>query len=248
MTNTIEDLRLDLAAALRWAARHDLHEGVDNHFSVAVPDDDGVVRGERFLINPYGWHWSEITASSLVYCDKDGNVLEGDNRVEDTAFYIHSRVHLAKPEAQVVLHTHQPYATAICARKHGRLDMCEQNALMFKDRIAYDDVYNGLALDGDEGARIAGTMGNRSVAFLAGHGVVVTGGNMAEAYNDLYYLERAAKFQILAASNGAYLNEVSEDVQRRTQQQFQTEAPLVAARHFTALKRILDREEPEYRS
>jgi ribulose-5-phosphate 4-epimerase/fuculose-1-phosphate aldolase len=243
----IRELRLDLAAALRWAARYNLHEGVCNHFSVAVPDDDGVVRGDRFLINPYGWHWSEITASSLALCDSEGNVLEGDNPVEDTAFFIHSRVHTAKPDAKVVLHTHQPYATAICTRKNGRLAMCEQNALMFKDRIAYDDDYNGLALDGDEGARIAATMGNRAIAFLAGHGVMVTGETMAQAFTDLYYLERAATVQVLAASNGADLVEVPEEVQNRTQQQMMECHAEISERHFSALRRMLDRQEPDYR-
>jgi len=246
--DVIQELRLDLAAGLRWAARHNLHEGVDNHFSIAVPDEDGISRGERFLINPYGWHWSEITASCLVYCDKDGNVLEGDNHVEATAFHIHSKVHIAKPEAKVVLHTHQPYVTSLCTRKNGRLQMVEQNALMFKDRIAYDDTYNGLALDGDEGGRIARTMGNRSVAFLAGHGVVVCAETMAEAYTDLYYLERAAMFQIHAGSNGGELNVISEDVQDMTYQQMVEDRPLLSTRHFGALRRILDKEEPEYRN
>jgi len=248
MSNDIQELRLDLAAALRWAARHDLHEGVDNHFSAAVPDENGVVNGDRFLINPYGWHWSEITASSLVLCDGDGNVLEGDNTVEDTAFYIHSEIHKAKPDAKVVLHTHQPYATAICVRKNGRLKMCEQNALMFHERIAYDDTYNGLALDGNEGARIAATMGNRSVAFLASHGVVICAENMAEAYTDLYYLERAAMFQVLAGSDGSELAEISADVQSKTRQQALEDRPKLSSRHFTALRRILDKEEPDYRN
>lgn len=248
MTTDIQELRVDLAAGLRWAARHNLHEGVDNHFSAAVPDENGVVTGDRFLINPYGWHWSEITASSLVYCDGDGNVLEGDNTVEDTAFYIHSKIHKAKPDAKVVLHTHQPYATAICVRKNGRLKMCEQNALMFKDRIAYDDQYNGLALDGDEGGRIASTMGNRSVAFLASHGIVVCADNMAEAYTDLYYLERAAMFQVMAGSDGSELAEISEDVQVLTHQQIIEDRAKLSSRHFGALKRILDKEEPDYRN
>ena len=141
---SIDDLRSDLACALRWAARLDLHEGVDNHFSVAVPDDDGVVRGDRFLINPYGWHWSEITASSLVLCDAAGNVLEGDNEVETTAFCIHAPIHRLVPNATVVLHTHMPYATSLTLIDGGRLEMCEQNALAFHERIAYDEDYNGL--------------------------------------------------------------------------------------------------------
>ena len=160
------------------------------------------MRGDRFLINPYGWHWSEITASSLVLCDAEGRVLEGDNTVEPTAFFIHSRVHLAAPQAVCVLHTHMPYATALTLRQNGRLEMCEQNALIFYGRLAYDDEYGGLALDGSEGDRIAARLGNASALMLASHGVIVTGRSVAQAFTDLYYLERAAQAQVLAASGG----------------------------------------------
>jgi ribulose-5-phosphate 4-epimerase/fuculose-1-phosphate aldolase len=244
----LQELRVDLACSLRWAARMGMNEGVDNHFSLAVPDEDGVVRGNRFLINPYGWHWSEITASSLVLCDVEGNVLEGDNEVEDTAFYIHSRVHNAAPHAVCVLHTHMPYATALTLLEGGRLEMCEQNALMFDERIAYDDEYGGLALDGGEGDRLAAKLGNRSVLMMASHGVLVTGPNVAEAFNDLYYLERAAKFQVLARGTGGKLRTISDDVRETCRQQFVTERAKVADRHFTALRRMLDAEEPIYRS
>ena len=149
--DTAAQLRVDLACALRWAARMGLNEGVDNHFSAAVPEADGTIRGDKFLINPFGWHWSEITASSLVLCDAEGTVLEGSETVEATAFCIHSRIHVNHPSAAVVLHTHQPYATALTLIEGGRLEMVEQNALMFDDRIAYDDDYEGLALATEEG-------------------------------------------------------------------------------------------------
>lgn len=244
----MQELRCDLAAALRWAVRLGLNEGVDNHFSLAVPDDDGVVRGNRFLINPFAWHWSEITASSLVLCDDAGNVLEGDNTVEKTAFFIHSRIHVNVPNAKAVLHTHMPYATALTLIEGGRLEMCEQNALAFDGRIAYDDEYDGLALDCDEGDRLAAKIGNRAVLFMASHGIVVTGSDVGEAFSDLYYLERAAMFQVLARSTGGTLRTISEGVRERARQQFASERPKVADRHFGALKRILDREEPEYRA
>ena len=243
----LHEARVDLAAALRWAARLGLHEGVDNHFSMAVPDDDGVVRGTRFLINPYGWHWSEITAASLALCDAEGNVLEGDNAVEDTAFFIHSRIHLGVPSAVVVLHTHMPYATSLTLLEDGRLEMCEQNALMFDERIAYDDEYLGLALDAAEGDRLAARMGNRNVLFLASHGVVVGGESVAAAFTDLYYLERAAMFQVLARSTGGRLRAIPAAVRETTRAQMAAGRPQLAERHFTALRRILDREEPAYR-
>jgi ribulose-5-phosphate 4-epimerase/fuculose-1-phosphate aldolase len=245
--SNLYEARVDLAASLRWAARLGLHEGVDNHFSMAVPDANGVIDGKRFLINPYGWHWSEITASSLVLCDSEGTVLEGDNEVEDTAFYIHSRIHVNAPNATVVMHTHMPYATSLTLLEDGRLEMCEQNALMFVDRIAYDDEYAGLAMDAGEGDRMAQKMGNKSVLMLASHGVVVTGADVAGAFTDLYYLERACTFQVLARSTGNKLRTISESVQQLTRQQMAEDRPKLADRHFTALRRILDKEEPDYR-
>jgi len=244
----IGQMRVDLAASLRWAARLGLNEGVDNHFSMAVVGDDGVARGDQFLINPYGWHWSEITASSLVLCDAAGVVLEGDNEVEDSAFFIHSRVHLACPAANVAMHTHQPHATALTLLEDGRLLMCEQNALMFDDRIAYDDDYEGLALDDCEGDRLAAKLGNRNLLLMASHGVMAVGPTVAECFNDLFYLERAAQFQVLARSTGGKLRIISKEVRNRVKQQMGVERAKVAERHFTALKRILDREEPEYRN
>jgi ribulose-5-phosphate 4-epimerase/fuculose-1-phosphate aldolase len=205
------------------------------------------VRAGRFLINPYGWHWSEITASSLVLCDAAGRVLEGDNTVEPTAFYIHSHIHLAAPQAVCVLHTHMPYATALTLRQNGRLEMCEQNALIFYGRLAYDDEYGGLALDGSEGDRIAAGLGNASALMLASHGVIVTGRSVAQAFTDLYYLERAAQAQVLAASGGHALRLIPEDVQRRAAQQHMHEYDGLSERLFGAYRRMLDKEEPDYR-
>lgn len=247
MRTDLEQYRVDLACALRWAVRLGLHEGVDNHFSLAVPDEDGVMRGNRFLINPYGWHWSEVTASSLVLCDDRGTVLEGDNMVEDTAFHIHSRIHIGAPHAVCVLHTHMPYATSITLLEGGRLEMAEQNALLFDGRIAYDDQYEGLALSSDEGDRLVQTLGTNTILFMASHGIVVAGPTVADAFNDLYYLERAAMFQVLARAQGGPLRTVSAQVRALARQQFAGEAPKLADRHFTALRRVLDRLEPEYR-
>ena len=243
----LAQMRVDLAAALRWAHRLGLSEGVDNHFSAAAPDEDGVVRGNRFLINPYGWHWSEITASSLVLCDEAGNVLEGDHQVELSAFCIHSRIHVNVPSAAVVLHTHMPYATSLTLLEDPELRMCEQNALMFDGRVAYDDEYDGLAHATEEGDRLARKLGNRSVLMMASHGVLVAGPDVGAAFTDLYYLERAATFQVLARSTGGKLRTIPEPVLRKTREQMAVDRPLLAERHFKALRRILDREEPQYR-
>lgn len=234
----VSQARIDLAAALRSAARLNLHEGVCNHFSVAVPDTE-----DRFLINPQGLHWSEVTAADIVMTDARGNIVEGRHPVEPTAFFIHGRIHLGKPAARAVLHTHMPYATALTTIRNGRLEMCTQNALRYHGRIAYDDDYGGLALDEAEGDRICAAMGEADIAFLGSHGVVVTASTIAMAFDELYYLERACMVQVLAMSTGRPLNIVPEAMAARTARQMQGESQQ-AFLHFDALKRQLDREAP----
>lgn len=234
--------RIDLAAAFRLAARLDLHEGVCNHFSVMLPD------GRRFLLNRYGLHWSEVTAANLLALDGEGRVLEGEGEFEKTAFFIHSRIHRANRHAACVLHTHMPYATALTLLEGGRLEMVEQNALRFHDDIAYDDVYNGLVVDATEGDRLARVLGDKRVMFLANHGVIVVGPSVAEAFDSLYYLERACRLQVMARTMGGRLRAVRPEVVRAAFAMMREDAPKYAGAHFGALKRILDREEPDYSS
>src|SRR5687768_6854140 len=215
-------MRVDLAAAFRLAVRLDLHEGVCNHFSVMLPD------GKRFLLNRYGLHWSEVTAGNLLALDGAGKVLKGEGEYEKTAFYIHSRIHLAHPRATCVLHTHMPYATALTLLEPGRLEMVEQNALRFHDDIAYDDTYNGLVVDNAEGDRLARVLGTRRVMFLANHGVIVVGTSVAEAFDAMYYLERACRLQVLARSTGGKLRPVRSDVVAATCRLMRADAPKYA--------------------
>lgn len=229
-------VRVDLAAAFRLAVRFDLHEGVCNHFSA-------MLEGKRFLLNRYGLHWSEVSASNLAAVDADG---KGEAEIEKTAFWIHSRIHLAHPRAACVLHTHMPYATALTLLEGGRLEMVEQNALRFHDDIAYDDTYNGLVVDTAEGDRLARVLGTKRVLFLASHGIIVVGSTVAEAFDALYYLERACRLQVLARSTGGKLRQVRPEVVRDTCRMILADTPKYAGAHFSALKRILDREEPGY--
>jgi len=229
-------VRVDLAAAFRLAVRFDLHEGVCNHFSAMLD-------GKRFLLNRYGLHWSEVSASNLAAVDADG---KGEGEIEKTAFWIHSRIHLAHPRAACVLHTHMPHATALTLLEGGRLEMVEQNALRFHDDIAYDDTYNGLVVDTAEGDRLARVLGTKRVLFLASHGIIVVGPTVAEAFDALYYLERACRLQVLARSMGGKLRQVRPEVVRDTYRAILADTPKYAGAHFSALKRILDREEPGY--
>ena len=232
-------VRVDLAAAFRLAVRMDLHEGVCNHFSAMLDE-------KRFLLNSYGLHWSEVTASNLVALDADGHVVDGSGEIEKTAFWIHSRIHLANPRAKCVLHTHMPYATSLTLLEGGRLEMVEQNALRFHDDIAYDDTYNGLVVDPAEGDRLANVLGTKRALFLANHGVIVVGPTVAEAFDALYYLERACRLQVLARGMGGKLRAVRKEVISETYRMILADTPKYAGAHFSALKRILDREEPAY--
>ena len=233
--------RTDLAAAFRLAVRLDMHEGVCNHLSLMLPGSR-----DRFLLNRFGLHWSEVTASNLLTLDAQGNILEGEGEFEKTAFYIHSRIHLANPHAACVLHTHMPYATALTLTEPGRLEMVEQNALRFVDDIAYDDEYNGLVVDNAEGDRLANVLGEKRVMFLANHGVIVVGKSVAEAFDLMYYLERACRLQVLALSTGRKLRPVSSEVARATYALLLEQNTVYSEAHFGALKRLLDREEPDY--
>jgi ribulose-5-phosphate 4-epimerase/fuculose-1-phosphate aldolase len=238
--DSIAQARIDLSAALRSAARLGLNEGICNHFSLAVPGAT-----DRFLINPQGLHWSEITPADLVMTDAEGNIIEGKHPVEATAFFIHGRLHLGKPNARCVLHTHMPYATALAISDGGRLEWANQNALRYYGRVAYDECYNGLVLDAEEGDRICAQAQRADVLFLANHGVIVCGDSVAKAFDDLYYLERTCMVQVLAESTGRKLKIVPDSVAAMTSQQIAEDKQYLL--HFEALKRMLDRHEPGWR-
>jgi ribulose-5-phosphate 4-epimerase/fuculose-1-phosphate aldolase len=225
-------LREDLALALRAAALHGFAEGICNHFSVAVGEN-------RFLLNPQGLHWSEVQGDDIVLVDDAGAIVEGRHAVEPSALFIHAAVHRLTGHP-VVLHTHMPYASCLALTEAGAIDpMLSQNALRFVDRIAIDREYNGLALDISEGERIARAMGTRDVAFLGNHGVIVAGSRLSYAYDDLYFLERAAQHEVLARSTGLALRPITNlDLARRTAAQVQGERQQ-SDLLFEALRRLL---------
>ena len=233
--------RVDLAACFRAAARHGFEEGICNHFSAMVPGRD-----DLFLVNPYGLAFAEITASSLLMCDFDGNVLEGEGKPEATAFYIHGRLHQLVPRARAAFHTHMPNATALSMVEGEPLVWAGQTALKFYGRMAVDESYNGLALDGAEGERIAATIGDADVVFMRNHGVMVTGATIAEAWDDLYYLERAAEVQLKAMSTGRKLCPVAPEIASRVAAQMRQADAGSAHLHLESLKRRLLQTEPDF--
>ncbi|WP_341702871.1 aldolase [Ferrovibrio sp.] len=241
-SDIVREARLDLAACFRTAARLGLHEGICNHFSAMLPGYD-----DQFLVNPYGLAFGEVTASSLLVCDFDGNVVAGSGAPEATAFYIHARLHLRLPRARVALHTHMPYATALSMTAGDPLVYAGQTALKFRGRVAVDPDYNGLALDTGEGDRIAAAIGDADIVFMKHHGVMVLGGSIAEAWDDLYYLERACQVQCIAESTGRKILPVPSAVAEQTARQMRAGDGASARSHLASLRRRLDREEPDYR-
>lgn len=243
MSNRFLEERKDLAAVFRGAAMFSGQAGVCSHFSLRVNDDPLL-----FLLNPWGMYFSEARASELMLIDEHGVDQEGARDGGFAAFNIHSQIHALHPEARCVLHTHMPYATAITMLDQGRLEPASQEALRFHDDIAYDDSYNGLAHDPREGERIARKMNGKHVLFLAHHGVIVVGPSVAQAFDHLYYLERAAELQVKAMSCNRPLRRVPDDIAKKTVGQFGREREHWARLHLDALRRKLDREHPEYAS
>jgi ribulose-5-phosphate 4-epimerase/fuculose-1-phosphate aldolase len=239
--DALRQARIDLAACFRMAARLGLEEGICNHFSALVPGRD-----DLFLVNPYGLAFGEITASDLLVCDFAGHVVDGEGRPEATAFYIHARLHKQLPRARAAFHTHMPNATALSMVEGQPLAWAGQTALKFHGRTAVDDAYNGLALDTAEGDRIAATLGDADIVFLRNHGVMVIGPTIAEAWDDLYYLERAAEVQLKALSTGRPLHAVPSDIARRTAAQMRAGDAESARLHLESVKRILARQDPGF--
>ena len=239
----VQQAKVHLAAAHRLAVLHELEEGIDNHFTVTVPG-----RNDRYLILPFGLHWSEARASDLIVFDESGATLEGEGVVELSAQCIHAPIHRICG-ARVVMHTHQTWAVALNMLKNNQLMAVSQTAAFFHGHIAYDDTYTGTADVIEEGERLAGVIGTKHILFMKNHGVLVTGDTVAQAYRRLYKLERVCRAQILAMSTGAPLEVLSDEIVAQVQ------APPVNDRHsrsererlfFEAMMRILDRENPGY--
>jgi len=230
----IVQARIELAACFQMAAQRGFDEGICNHFSAVVPGHD-----DLFFVNPHGYAFSEITASKILVCDFEGHVLDGVGQPEATAFYIHARLHKLKPRVRAAFHTHMPNATALCLLEGPPLLWLGQTALKFYGRTAVDENYNGLALDDSEGDRIAQSMGNADILFLKNHGVMVAGPNIAEAWDDLYYLERAAEVQLKAMSANRPLKPIPHDVAQLAYEQMRVGDPQSARDHLESGMRRL---------
>lgn len=240
INDPVREARIDLAAAFRCAARWDWQEGVGGHFSLRVPGHE-----DLFLINPVGSLWSEMRASDLLIVDLDGRKVDGAGEVERTAFVLHAHIHRSSADAHCVIHTHTPYAVALSVLKTPCFELIHQNGLRLFGDIAYDSEFNGAVTADEEGARIASVMGGKRAIFLANHGTIVTGPTVARTFQDIYTLERGCMYLSLARSHGMPLQTIDVNTARETKAFLMNDAQS-SDMHFPALKRKLDREEPDY--
>ena len=241
--DALAEARVHLAAAHRLATLHELEEGIDNHFTVTVPGRD-----DRFLILPFGRHWSEARASDMIVFDESGRTLEGEGIVELSAYCIHAPIHRISG-ARVVMHTHQTWVLALNMLKDNRLLPATQTAAFLCRDIAYDDHYAGTADTPDEGERLARLMGDKPIVFMKNHGLLVAGDTVAQAYRRLYKLERVCRTQMLAYASGRPIEVLAEEIVDRVLAPAELETHSREERDrlfFVAMMRILDRELPGY--
>lgn len=240
---TEQELREDLAAAYRLIAQFGMTDLVFTHLSARLPGE-----GHRFLVNPYGMLFEEITASSLVIVDADGEPLQETAwPVNPAGFVIHSAVHRGHPGAACVMHTHTLAGMAVAAQKGGLLPL-NQMSMEFDGRVVTHG-YEGIAADDNlsERERLVRDLGDAPCMILKHHGLLTVGRTVAEAFYWMYYLEQACRIQIAAQSSGAPLDLPPPEVVARTRVQFGS-GPTKGWLPWQALRRKLDREQPEYRA
>jgi ribulose-5-phosphate 4-epimerase/fuculose-1-phosphate aldolase len=231
-------IRQDLAACYRLIAYFGMDDVIYTHVSARVPGSSG-----HFLINPYGLLFREITASSLVKIDLDGQIVgESAHGVNPAGFTIHSAVHSARHDAICVLHTHTYAGVAVSSLRDG-LQPCNQWSLQFHNRIAYHD-YEGIALDLGERARLVADLGQAKALILRNHGLLTTGRSVAEAFILMFNLERACRAQITVQSTGQALSPISPEVRELTARQYEGGVDqgmdIHTSREWNALLRFLE--------
>ncbi len=232
-------LRKNLAAAYNAAALLRMTDHIYTHFSARVPGTE-----DEFLINPYGLMFDEITASSLVKINGDGEVLLDMTGlgINHAGFIIHGAIHRHRQDAHCVMHTHTAAGIGVSAQEHGLL-MISQHAMRFHDGLAYHD-YHGSVLDAFEQPLLLESLGDKHAMILRNHGLLACGRDVPDAFDTLYYLERACQAQIAAMAGGAKLIVPPEDVQRRTAAQFARPNRVSRFKHWPPILRMVERANP----
>jgi len=247
MTKTYSEVehetRVHLAACYRLMPMFGMSDLVYNHITARIPDTD-----DELLINPYGFMYEEITASSLIKINLKGEILDNphtDHGLNEAGYVIHSAVHGARHDVGCVIHTHSRAGMAVSAMKVGLLPL-SQTAMRFKN-IAYHD-YESVAIDMDEQARLVADLGMQDAMILRNHGLLVASPSIAEAFNAMYWLEMACRGQVDAMASGAELIIPSDAIVTKTHRLYQPDVRRpFGLMEWPAMLRYLDRRDRSYR-
>ncbi len=236
--------RVDLACAFRWTARLNMHEGVANHFSLAVSDD-----GQKFLMNPNGRHFSRISASDLILIDaNDPKTMDRPDAPDITAWFLHGALHRQAPQARCVMHVHSKYATVLASLADSSMPPIDQNSMRYYGKVVIDDNYGGMGL-GDEAERVARLMQanpDKTVLMMGNHGIMIFAPSVAYAFDEMYYFERSAETLVTAYMTGKPLRMASHEVAEKTARQWREYGGL-GELHFAELRAMLDAEGDAWR-
>ena len=233
----------DLAAVFRWTARLNMHEAVANHFSVSAPDSS-----EDFYVNGSGMHFSTIKSSDLVLIEqsKINELKDKPELVDPTALYIHGSIHKKVPNAKCILHVHSKYATALATLEDPTLPPIDQNTMRFFNRVGVSSDFGGMGFE-EEAIKMANKIGNKKVLLMSNHGILTTGQTVAEAFDELFYFEKACETYITALSTNKKLKIVSDEIAEKTAQEWEDSSPAHQNLHLKAIRSILDSEDPSYK-
>jgi ribulose-5-phosphate 4-epimerase/fuculose-1-phosphate aldolase len=234
-------IRVDLACAYRMVAYYGWDDLIFTHLSARIPGPD-----HHFLLNPYNLMFEEVTASSLVKVDANGNAVEPTPFITNPAgFTIHSAIHMAREDAHAVMHLHTPAGQAVSAHSDGLLPLT-QTAMLIRGQVAFHE-YEGVAVDLGERERLVADLGDKNAMILRNHGTLAVGSNVGECFIRLYYLERACQAQIMALSAGDKLSTPPQGSPEITAQQGEIGLPLAAnLLAWPALKRKAYRLDPNF--
>ncbi len=242
MTDAEWETRVDLAACYRLIAHYGMDDLFATHISARVPGGE-----EHFLINPYGWHFSEVTASSLVKVDLDGRIVgDSPHVINPAGFVIHSAIHAARPDVKCVLHTHTVAGMAVSTLKEGLMPLMQKSTRYYK-RVAYHD-FEGKAQDLGERERLVQDLGDRNYLVLRNHGLIVCAPRISQAFKEMYAMEKACKTQLAVLATQREMIPLSESLLEHAAGQFERDATPSAARPdgWPSMKAMLDRINPGY--
>jgi len=234
-------IRVDLACAYRMVAHYGWDDLIFTHLSARIPGEE-----HHFLLNPYNLMFEEVTASSLVKVDVQGNPVGPTPFITNPAgFIIHSAIHMAREDAHAVMHLHTPQGQAVAAHGEGLLPLT-QTAMLIRSDVAFHD-YEGVAVDMDERERLVADLGDKNAMILRNHGTLAVGKNVGECFIRLYYLERACQAQVMALSAGDSVSHPPQGSPEVTAQQGAIGLPLAAnLLAWPALKRKAHRLDPGF--